>query len=377
MNTNQDITRIVITGGPCAGKTTCMSTIVEWLTKQGYFPLVIDEVSTRLQNSGIRPISGYLSINEFEKALLQTQINDEEIFGSVGREIARTSGKKPVIIQDRGILDIAAYIGIKELQALLKEKGRLLNTELQKYDAFIHLVTAANGAVHAYTTENNNARTETVEQARNIDDKIYHAYVTNSDKPLFRIGNNGNFENKKLSTLNAINSVLGLPLISEIQKKFLVSLNGMKQIISQYGGTKLFIQQTYLDGTSSNYEQRLRFTSYQGSKLYALSETKHLKNGERVKTERMLDENEYISLKSHSSFNYKTIEKVRWCINTNNLYLELDHFINPFIPYAIMEIKALGNQALPDISFLPGIIKELTSHPLFLNKEIAKKRYCL
>ncbi len=40
----------------------------------------------------------------------------------------------------------------------------------------LHLVTAADGAEKFYTTENNQARYETAEQARDIDKKLQDAY---------------------------------------------------------------------------------------------------------------------------------------------------------------------------------------------------------
>jgi len=41
-----------------------------------------------------------------------------------------------------------------------------------RYDAVIHLVTAANGAPEFYTSENNVARYETVEMAVDVDNNL-------------------------------------------------------------------------------------------------------------------------------------------------------------------------------------------------------------
>ena len=43
----QTITRIVITGGPCAGKTTAMSWIQNAFTRKGYLVLFVDETATQ------------------------------------------------------------------------------------------------------------------------------------------------------------------------------------------------------------------------------------------------------------------------------------------------------------------------------------------
>ena len=42
----------------------------------------------------------------------------------------------------------------------------------KRYDMVLHLVTAADGAANYYTTENNQARYETVEEAVDIDGKL-------------------------------------------------------------------------------------------------------------------------------------------------------------------------------------------------------------
>lgn len=47
----------------------------------------------------------------------------------------------------------------------------------RRYDAVIHMVTAAIGAERFYTTENNSVRTETPEQARELDIKVLNAWV--------------------------------------------------------------------------------------------------------------------------------------------------------------------------------------------------------
>lgn len=47
----------------------------------------------------------------------------------------------------------------------------------RRYEAVIHLVTAAQGAVDFYTNSNNEARYEGVEDAQNLDQKLINAWV--------------------------------------------------------------------------------------------------------------------------------------------------------------------------------------------------------
>ena len=51
----KQISKIVITGGPCAGKTTAMSWIQNSFTKMGYAVLFVDETATQLITGGAAP----------------------------------------------------------------------------------------------------------------------------------------------------------------------------------------------------------------------------------------------------------------------------------------------------------------------------------
>ena len=58
------ITRIAITGGPCAGKTTGISIIEQELSEKGYRVFVVPEAATLFINSGAAPwiiFSGFIS----------------------------------------------------------------------------------------------------------------------------------------------------------------------------------------------------------------------------------------------------------------------------------------------------------------------------
>ena len=50
-----EITKIVITGGPCAGKTTAMNRIQGEFTKLGYTVLFVPETATELITGGVAP----------------------------------------------------------------------------------------------------------------------------------------------------------------------------------------------------------------------------------------------------------------------------------------------------------------------------------
>ena len=49
----QEIRKIVLTGGPCAGKTTAMSWVQNAFTEKGYKVLFVPETATELISGGV------------------------------------------------------------------------------------------------------------------------------------------------------------------------------------------------------------------------------------------------------------------------------------------------------------------------------------
>ena len=59
--------KIVLTGGPCAGKTTTITKVEEHLIEKGYHVLVLNECATELIKGGIRPFGyGAVSVYDFQ-----------------------------------------------------------------------------------------------------------------------------------------------------------------------------------------------------------------------------------------------------------------------------------------------------------------------
>ena len=101
------ITKIVLTGGPCAGKTTAMARIIEHFSGLGFQVFAIPEVPTMFSSAGIN----YLTHNkalffEAEKSTLNIQLALEDHFA----KMAAQCSKPVLIVCDRGTMDISAYV---------------------------------------------------------------------------------------------------------------------------------------------------------------------------------------------------------------------------------------------------------------------------
>ena len=102
-----NIKRIVLTGGPCAGKTTALVRIIEHFSSLGFKVFTVPEVPTMYTQGGW----SYLTKNpklyyEGELAILQTQLALEDSF----MRLAETCSKPAFVVCDRGTMDISAYI---------------------------------------------------------------------------------------------------------------------------------------------------------------------------------------------------------------------------------------------------------------------------
>ena len=142
---------------------------------------------------------------------MSLQIEKEKVFEQAAMSM---DTDKVLIVCDRGSIDNKVYMTDLEFSSIVNSVG-INEVELRdSYDAVFHLVTAAKGAEKYYTTENNSARTETVEEAAEMDDKFISAWTGH---PHFRvIDNSTDFENKMKRLIAEISSFLGEPEPFEI-----------------------------------------------------------------------------------------------------------------------------------------------------------------
>ena len=80
MSTHTSIPSYVLTGGPCAGKTTALCYIEEKLGNFGYTVFMVPEMPTLLINGGIRPRNAGLKISEFQNLVFNSILQMEELF---------------------------------------------------------------------------------------------------------------------------------------------------------------------------------------------------------------------------------------------------------------------------------------------------------
>ena len=201
----KEILNIVVTGGPCGGKTTALDELTKLLRGYGYTVYLVSEVATELINDGMKPFGDHkIPLFDFQSLIFDSQYNKETI-----RQMAalKCPNEKVAILYDRGILDNRAYITHDEFAKIIKKRNISEADIIKRYDLVIHLVTAAIGKDEYYTTLNNAARTETKEEAREMDKKTMEAW---QDHPNLKIVSNDTLFDEKIEKVkNIIRAYIG------------------------------------------------------------------------------------------------------------------------------------------------------------------------
>ena len=363
-NRSVKITKIVITGGPSAGKTTGLSWIQNEFTKLGYTVLFVPETATELISGGVTPW-GCGSNLDYQKCQMRLQLEKERLFEQAAKTM---KAEKVLIVCDRGTMDNRAYMNELEFSQVLNEVG---SDEIQlrdSYDAVFHMVTAAKGAEKFYTTENNSARTETVEQAAALDDKLIAAWTGH---PHLRvIDNSTNFEDKLKRLIAEIRSFLGEPEPMEIERKFLIEYPDIKWLESLPNCRKVDIIQTYLVSGNGD-ELRVRQRGENGSYICFKTRKRLIDGMKRIELEERLSQEEYMRLLMEADPTKRPIRKTRYCLTWDNQYFEID--VYPFWnDRAVAEIE-LSDENTP-IRFPKElkVIREVTDDPAYKNAALAE-----
>ena len=356
------ITKIVLTGGPCAGKTTTLAKIVQYFTYRGFAVYTQPEAATLFNQAGVNFLTDDKRLFfESEKQMLDFQMHTEDCFSN----IAMANDKPAIVIFDRGVMDMAAYMDSDSWDALLDESGlNIVDVRDKRYDAVLHLCTAAKGAEQFYTCANNSSRTEGLEQAVALDDKLIAVWTGH---PHLRIiPNVGSFEDKLNAVIAEISAILGIPEPIEMERKFLVD------VIDEIPNSReMEIFQTYLmeqDGA----EPRIRKRGENGHYIYFLTTKKFLSANQRIEIERQITPSEYIELKRSANPNKRTIHKLRRCFVWNNRYFELDTFVEPQLPHLLLEIEDVAEDEVLEFPPFLKVIKEVTDDPNYYNTNLAK-----
>ena len=361
---NKKINSIVLTGGPGGGKTTVLPLCIDCLLSAGYDVISLAEAATTIMNSGISVKNEVVDSLEFQRFVFKYQLFWEETIKK-----GKYKSKRPLIVLlDRSIIDSKAYITEKQWQELMEGFNLDELSIFSRYDLVVHLVTAAYGAEHAYTCENNPQRGEkNIEDARKAEDRVKSAYYGHLN--VRYVDNSTDFDQKMQRVVDVIFEHLNLAKPSLKQRKFLVNVEKFLCELEIENPQYRDFEQTYLLSTDSNIERRLRKIGLNDNYQYFYT-IKYKDNSIGVK-DYLIGEDRYNLLLKEADITRSTIKKRRWYFSKDNIYYTLDDF-GKNIKIGILEARVTTKNTEISFNSYDGFFKEVTGDAEFDNFSISK-----
>lgn len=365
------IKKIVLTGGPCAGKTTALAKIEQDLKELGYKVFIVAESATELIKSGLSPVDkNGVGIVEFQKYILKYQLQKEMLYDKIAEAFPHD---KIVIIYDRGTLDGKAFVTEDDFKRIINLVAEDLNMKLtnndllNRYDMVIHLTSAACGNSKNYTLENNNARTETVEEARKLDKRTVNCWLGHENLQI--IDSYDDFNKKIYRILDVIHNFLGNSFVIKKERKFILNNSNYSNLLNGLNYVETHLEQYYIeDNSKKEYERRIReVTSSDGVNYYYCIQKKEQNGIKKIVLEEKITDEQFNNILNSSKV-ISQVSKNRYTFIYNNQYFKLD-VLDDLI---ILEQVSKDSDKI-DIPNSFNIEKEVTDDACYQNINLGNK----
>ena len=360
------ITRIVLTGGPAAGKTTLISRILkEFKQDDGWKVITIPETATELISGfGIRPFGNCVSMLDFQYFVIADQLHKERL-ALKGAEMVPE--ENVLIIYDRALFDDKAYITDEEFRSILAQFGKTEQEVLAGYDAVLHLVSCAKGAEFAYNF-GNEARYEPLEAAREKDELTLRAWRAHPNLKV--IDNSVDFEDKLRRGIRAIYDCLGMHAPQEAWHKYLIAMPDVARLQKDYAASAIDMMQTYLVGTQPNVVRRIRQQRNGKEYLYFYTEKRYA-DKDAWETEKPITQKEYVQYLMEADTALHAVHKTKYRFCVDGRRFEID--IYPFSKdRAILRAELPQSEQSPELPQGITLVREVTGDPAYKNSRLAR-----
>eukprot|EP01094_Clydonella_sp_ATCC50884_P029378 TRINITY_DN9181_c0_g1_i1.p1 TRINITY_DN9181_c0_g1~~TRINITY_DN9181_c0_g1_i1.p1 ORF type:complete len:253 (+),score=55.19 TRINITY_DN9181_c0_g1_i1:509-1267(+) len=232
--------------------------------------------------------------------------------------------------------------------------------ESSRYDAVIHMVSAAIGAEKYYET--NEVRKESVEEAAELDRKCAAAYLGHPRH--FFADNTTSFKPKLGKVLNYVLELMDLPLVQEArERRFLVSDSFHEDTVEWPQNEEFAVEMHFLSQATSGQKEELgRLTSRtQGKSATYFCSFGREDASERswLVRERSIPVEEYMAMKTMVDSARNVVKKKTRTFLYHSRMISVNRYLTPR-KFVIVEVKD-DSTAVSDLlpSFLP-IDKEVS-----------------
>lgn len=322
---NDNIKQIVLTGGPCAGKTTIFKKIEKYLLDKGYYVITVPETATELIKGRVLPNSDREHTLMFQDLVLKQQYTKELVAKIYAEKIAKNNNV--IILYDRAIIDNRAYLDSEDDFEYILNNNNLNEYQiLHQYDLVIDLISTATCMPDNYKLDG--VRFETVEEAKILDQKTGSAWLHHPNLKIVKPQTN--IDDKFNIVVNHIDNLLkGV----DYHNKQLYYLDS-KSDLSIYNDNNSKIVDVYTMYLKNNLTVVRK--KYRQSEIYMLLDSY---NGNKYK---IITPNEFIELvycndviftETKKEINFMNNGEIYKLISDDKgLYLECDYKDNLLLP---------------------------------------------
>lgn len=300
-----EIIKIVLTGGPCAGKTTALNTIKKYLLENNIPVITVPETATELILNDHR-ILGSETVYKFQSLVLRKQLSKEKIAEDYIKDIKKPLGKC-VIIFDRGIVDNKAYLNNKnEFKQLLLEQNLTEIEVLDSYDMVLNLLSLATCKVEAYNYCNK-ARMESIEEAIEVDKKTSQAWIAHRNLKI--IDSSISLEEESKVIIKYIKEILSGITTKTIRKFIVDNELSNYNIYDNSNSEKLYITDYFIEGENNNYNYVLSKRQYGVGTSYIYSVYCENNNERNILIDKQISKEEFFELMIGSKLQDKKVRE--------------------------------------------------------------------
>ncbi|XP_055619554.1 TRPL translocation defect protein 14 isoform X2 [Toxorhynchites rutilus septentrionalis] len=403
--------KLVLTGGPCGGKTTGQARLCTFFENLGWKVFRVPETATVLLSGGIKfsdlttdeerrrkPTDHHTILRngipehsvdktascprclaaaaekpngseayKFQENLLRTMIQIEDTFFELGKSCVRNC----LIICDRGVMDASAFVSKEKWERMMRTNSwNPVELRDNRYNHIVHMVSAANGAEAFYSTEDHACRSEGVDLARELDYKSAAAWIGH---PYFDvIDNSTDFDNKMNRMIECVCQKLGIHIgdrLSTTSKKVKFLVSELPQNPSFPAYQDFEVVHHYLQSAGPRVQARLRKRGQNGHFSYIHTIRRPHLHGQSIEVKTQLTHRDYLNMLTQRDDAHFTIYKKRRCFLVNNQYFQMDIYKEPGHPRCkglilLETYTSLSGDKLKEIlpEFL-NIVKEVTGDP--------------
>ncbi|XP_037077965.1 TRPL translocation defect protein 14-like [Pollicipes pollicipes] len=327
---NRVVYKVVLTGGPCGGKTTGQTRLSTFFENLGWRVYRVPETASILLSGGIKfaDLTSGQAL-EFQNNLFKTMVSIENTYF----ELASTVDQNCLIICDRGTMDASAFVPKEQWDEIMARNGWSSVVEVRdnRYNQIIHMVSAANGAEEFYSLEDHSCRSEDLSLARHLDNKAAAAWVGH---PYFDVMDNScDFDTKIRRTIATVCHRLGIDTGDRLatgSKKFKFLIRPPLPDTSAFPGFQDFeVVHHYLNTGSKRMQTRLRKRGQNGTWSYTHTIRKPEKLGQTVEVKTQISHRDYTNLLEQADRRHLPVYKTRRAFLCNDQYFQLDIYREP------------------------------------------------